>query len=173
MVKILMHTKRPLLVVIASFIVFILLDFLFPLPSTHVQFARVVVAQDGSPLRAFADDNGVWRYPVAPKDVSPNYLDALINYEDRWFYYHPGVNPFALVRATWQNLGSDRLISGASTLTMQVARLLDPHSRLFFGKSKQIFRALQLKWHYSKDEILTLYLNRAPFAQVYFSLGVM
>ncbi|VAW83613.1 Penicillin-insensitive transglycosylase & transpeptidase PBP-1C [hydrothermal vent metagenome] len=67
------------------------------------------------------------------------------------------------MRATWQNLGSDRLISGASTLTMQVARLIDPHSRSFSGKLKQIFRALQLEWHYSKDGILTLYLNRAPF----------
>ncbi|VAW87371.1 Penicillin-insensitive transglycosylase & transpeptidase PBP-1C, partial [hydrothermal vent metagenome] len=113
MVKSLISIKVTLLVVIASFIAFILLDLLFPLPPIQPQFARVVVAKDGSPLRVFADDDGVWRYPVTSKDVSPNYLEALIHYEDRWFYYHPGVNPFALVRATWQNLGSDRLISGA------------------------------------------------------------
>ncbi len=157
------YFQRILFVAIASIMVFILLDLFFPLPPTHTQFARVVVAKDGSPLRAFADENGVWRYPVTLSEVSPNYLEALIHYEDRWFYYHPGVNPFALIRASWQNLGSDRLISGASTLTMQVARLIDPHSRSFSGKLKQIFRALQLEWHFNKDEILTLYLNQAPF----------
>ncbi|MEN8142870.1 MAG: penicillin-binding protein 1C [Thermodesulfobacteriota bacterium] len=90
-------------------------------------------------------------------------MEALINYEDRWFWYHPGVNPFSLIRASWQMLRSREIISGGSTLTMQVARLLDPHTRTFLGKTKQIFRALQLELHYSKKEILSFYLNRAPF----------
>ena len=89
----------------------------------EVNPARVVVAQDGTPLWRFADADGIWRYPVTIEDVSPRYLEALINYEDRWFWKHPGVNPFSVARAAWQDLTPGRVISGGSTLTMQVARL--------------------------------------------------
>jgi len=140
-----------------------LADALFPLPLPADDAARVVLAEDGTPLWRFADNNGVWRYPVTPQEVSPYYLEALLTYEDRWFYRHPGVNPLALLRAGWQNLAGGRVLSGGSTLSMQVARLLDPHSRTFSGKLKQLWRTAQLEWHLSKDEILTLYLNRAPF----------
>lgn len=140
-----------------------LADRLFPLPMPGDGLARVVLAEDGTPLWRFADAEGVWRYPVAPDEVSPYYLEALLTYEDRWFYSHPGVNPLALGRAAWQNLAGGRVLSGGSTLSMQVARLLDPHSRTFAGKLRQLWRTLQLEWHLSKDEILALYLNRAPF----------
>ncbi|RMN14231.1 Penicillin-binding protein 1C, partial [Pseudomonas savastanoi pv. glycinea] len=138
-------------------------DRLWPLPLPKDDLARVVLAEDGTPLWRFADANGVWRYPVSNEQVSPYYLEALLTYEDRWFYSHPGVNPLALVRATWQNLSGARVVSGGSTLSMQVARLLDPHSRTLSGKFRQLWRTLQLEWHLSKDEILSLYLNRAPF----------
>ncbi|HGY3714506.1 TPA: peptidoglycan glycosyltransferase PbpC [Citrobacter gillenii] len=138
-------------------------DKIWPLPLHEVNPARVVVAQDGTPLWRFADADGIWRYPVTLEDVSPRYLEALINYEDRWFWKHPGVNPFSVLRAAWQDLTSGRVVSGGSTLTMQVARLLDPHPRTFGGKFRQLWRAFQLEWHLSKRDILTLYLNRAPF----------
>ncbi|WP_082239689.1 peptidoglycan glycosyltransferase PbpC [Pseudomonas fluorescens] len=140
-----------------------LADRIWPLPLPQDDLARVVLAEDGTPLWRFADANGVWRYPVHTREVSPYYLDALLTYEDRWFYQHPGVNPLALVRATWQNLSGARVVSGGSTLSMQVARLLDPHSRTLHGKLRQLWRTAQLEWHLSKDEILNLYLNRAPF----------
>ncbi len=140
-----------------------LADRIWPLPLPKDDLARVVLAEDGTPLWRFADANGVWRYPVQTGEVSPYYLDALLTYEDRWFYQHPGVNPLALVRATWQNLTGARVVSGGSTLSMQVARLLDPHSRTFHGKLRQLWRTAQLEWHLSKEEILNLYLNRAPF----------
>ncbi|WP_269784448.1 peptidoglycan glycosyltransferase PbpC [Pseudomonas veronii] len=140
-----------------------LADRIWPLPLPRDDLARVVLAEDGTPLWRFADANGVWRYPVQTAEVSPYYLDALLTYEDRWFYQHPGVNPFALARATWQNLTGARVVSGGSTLSMQVARLLDPHSRTFHGKLRQLWRTAQLEWHLSKAEILNLYLNRAPF----------
>ena len=140
-----------------------LADRIWPLPLPQDDLARVVLAEDGTPLWRFADANGVWRYPVQTGEVSPYYLDALLTYEDRWFYRHPGVNPLALVRASWQNLSGTRVVSGGSTLSMQVARLLDPHSRTFHGKLRQLWRTAQLEWHLSKDEILNLYLNRAPF----------
>lgn len=140
-----------------------LADRIWPLPLPKDDLARVVLAEDGTPLWRFADANGVWRYPVQTREVSPYYLDALLTYEDRWFYQHPGVNPLALVRATWQNLTGARVVSGGSTLSMQVARLLDPHSRTFHGKLRQLWRTAQLEWHLSKEQILNLYLNRAPF----------
>lgn len=165
--------RRPLRVLLrylalllaAPFAGFFLLDAVFPLPAFDdgKLFARVVTARDGTPLRAFADANGVWRYSVKPAEVSPNYIEALLNYEDRWFWRHPGVNPAALARAAWQNITHGGVVSGGSTLTMQVARLLDPNVRSLWGKMKQAFRALQLETHHSKEEILALYLNRAPF----------
>jgi penicillin-binding protein 1C len=81
------------------------------------------------------------------------------------------VNPFAVIRAAWQDLTAGRVVSGGSTLTMQVARLLDPHPRTFGGKLRQLWRALQLEWHLSKSEILTLYLNRAPFGGTLQGIG--
>lgn len=156
--------RRPWLCLpLLAVLLLVAADRLFPLPMPGDDLARVVLAEDGTPLWRFADANGVWRYPVAVGDVSPYYLDALLTYEDRWFYRHPGVNPVALLRAAWQNLTGGRVLSGGSTLSMQVARLLDPHARTLPGKLRQLWRTLQLEWHLSKEQILTLYLNRAPF----------
>ncbi|MDO7904284.1 peptidoglycan glycosyltransferase PbpC [Pseudomonas sp. K1(2024)] len=140
-----------------------LADRLWPLPMPGDDLARVVLAEEGTPLWRFADSDGVWRYPVSPEEVSPLYLEALLTYEDRWFYDHPGVNPLALARAAWLNLRGGRVVSGGSTLSMQVARLLDPHDRTLPGKLRQLWRTAQLEWHLSKREILQIYLDRAPF----------
>ncbi|CBJ82142.1 transglycosylase of penicillin-binding protein 1c [Xenorhabdus bovienii str. Jollieti] len=140
-----------------------LADKIWPLPLHNVKMARVVVGEDGSPLWRFADNEGVWRYPVTLEQVSPEYIQALLTYEDRWFYKHPGINPVSLLRAAWQDIRAGKIVSGGSTISMQVARLIDPHPRTFAGKFRQIWRTLQLEWHYSKDQILEMYLNRAPF----------
>ncbi len=140
-----------------------LADKIWPLPLKNVKMARVVIGADGSPLWRFADNEGVWRYPVTLSQVSPEYIQALLTYEDRWFYKHPGINPISLLRAAWQDIRAEKIVSGGSTISMQVARLIDPHPRTVAGKLKQIWRTLQLEWHYSKDEILQMYLNRAPF----------
>ena len=156
--------RRAGALALCLFALVLLLDRLFPLSLPDpTSGSTVVLARDGTPLRAFPDDDGVWRYPTKPEDVSPLYIEALLTYEDRWFYKHPGVNPFAIARASGQAIVHRRLVSGGSTLTMQVARILDgtPHSA--FGKLKQMLRALQLEAHLSKREILTLYLDRAPF----------
>ncbi|MFN7553355.1 MAG: transglycosylase domain-containing protein, partial [Pseudomonadota bacterium] len=134
-----------------------------PIPDLSASGAPVVVARDGRPLRAFPAADGVWRYRVAPADVAPEYLDALIGYEDRWFFHHRGVNPFAIARAAGQALRHGEVVSGGSTITMQVARLVEPIPRTPLGKLKQALRAAQIERRLSKDEILTLYLNLAPF----------
>ena len=154
---------------VALLVGLLLLDLLFPPPLPGKRGTSVVVAaRDGSPLRAFADAEGVWRYPTTPEQVSPLYLQALLGYEDRWFWRHPGINPVAMLRAGTQMLGNRRIVSGGSTLTMQVARILDPglhgtRTRKPWGKLRQMLRALQLEAHLSKREILGLYLQRAPF----------
>ncbi|MDR2260565.1 MAG: penicillin-binding protein 1C [Azoarcus sp.] len=144
------------------------LDRLFPPPTPGRDSPRalLVTARDGTPLRAFPDREHIWRYPVALDEVSPRYLEALIRYEDRTFYRHPGVNPLALFRAAWQWMRHGKIISGGSTLTMQVARILEPMPRTVGGKMKQILRAMQLEWRLSKAEILTLYINHAPMGGV-------
>jgi penicillin-binding protein 1C len=141
------------------------LDRLFPLPLPDAQRdgATVVLAADGTPLRAFADPDGVWRYPVSPDEVSPFYLEALLGYEDRWYWRHGGVNPLALGRAALQAVWHGEMVSGGSTLTMQVARLIEPIPHSAGGKLRQLLRAVQLEWHLSKREILALYLDYAPF----------
>jgi len=142
----------------------LVLDIAFPLPLPAARdTGTLVVARDGTPLRAFADAQGVWRYPADAKTVSPLYLQALLTYEDRWFRRHPGINPWALLRAGGQMLAERRIVSGGSTLTMQVARILDPHTRTPWGKAKQLLRALQLEAHLDKAQILDLYLERAPY----------
>lgn len=167
--------RRPALAaaVLAGGVVMALLalDRLFPLPRFGSDGAQVVVAADGTPLRTYPSRDGVWRYPVGPGQVSPHYLETLLTYEDRWFYWHPGVNPFALARAGWQWAAHGRIVSGGSTLSMQVARLLDPElagqpSKTLSAKLRQAWRAIQLEMHYSKDEILGLYLSHAPMGGI-------
>lgn len=147
----------------ALILVLLVLDRAFPLPPLDPAYARVVLDMKGRPLRAFADTSGVWRYPVTLAQVSPRYIEALLGYEDRHFWRHPGVNPVAMVRGVWQWLRYGRAVSGGSTLTMQVARLIEPYHRSVPGKLRQMARALQLEWHYDKRTLLTVYLNRAPF----------
>ena len=148
-----------------------LLDRIDPLPVLRADGAQVVVAEDGTPLRNYPSRDGVWRYPVSSADVSPYYTQALLGYEDRWFAWHPGVNPIALVRAAWQWGHSGRIVSGGSTITMQVARLIDPEltgpgSRTMRVKLRQAWRALQLEARYSKAEILSLYMTYAPMGGI-------
>lgn len=153
------------------FISFIIADYSFPLPITETKPTQTILAQNGAPLWRFADSQGIWRYPVTLNDVPNYYLQALLTYEDRHFYQHFGVDLTALLRASYQNLANGKIISGGSTITMQLARIIDPHERSFWGKLKQLFRTLQLEWHYSKKEILTLYINRAPYGGTIEGIG--
>lgn len=126
--------------------------------------STVVVDRDNHLLRAFTTKEGRWRLPVDVKDVDPRYLQLLMTFEDRRFYDHSGVDARAMVRAGAQAIRHQRLVSGASTLTMQVARLIERrHERSLARKLRQMVRALQLEAQFSKHEILNLYLRLAPF----------
>ncbi len=115
-------------------------------------------------LRAFTTKDGRWRLPLEVSEVDPRYLAILMAYEDKRFYDHGGVDLFAVLRAGYLFARHGQILSGGSTLTMQVARLLDgKHERTGAGKLRQIARALQLEERLSKEEILRLYLRLAPF----------
>lgn len=129
------------------------------------EVSTTVVDRHGKLLRAYAMADGRWRLPVhAATDVDPTYVDLLLAYEDQRFRSHGGVDPQALVRAALQFARSGEIVSGGSTITMQLARLLEPRSRRTAGaKLRQIVRALEIERLRDKDQILDLYLTLAPF----------
>jgi penicillin-binding protein 1C len=127
-------------------------------------FSTLVVDRDGRLLRPYTTLDGRWRLPAGREQVDPRFLQLLLAYEDKRFGAHHGVDPLALGRAFTQLLGHGRIISGASTITMQVARLLEPRTeRSLTAKLRQMVRALELEVTLSKDEILALYLSLAPY----------
>lgn len=142
--------------------VFLLLDLLFPF-KPKVQYSTQITASDGTVLHAFLSPDDKWRLYTNISEITLLLQKTLIHKEDQYFYYHPGINPFAMLRAAGRNIFSGKRTSGASTITMQVVRLLEPKKRTYLNKLTESFRAMQLELHYSKDEILQLYLNLVPY----------
>lgn len=142
--------------------VLLLLIIFFPLRIT-TRYSTLITANDGTLLHAFLSPDDKWRMYVELKEITPTLRKAIITKEDKYFYYHFGVNPIAVVRAFYNNLTKSRRTSGASTITMQVVRLLYPRERTYLNKLSEIGRAMQLELFYSKDEILQLYLNLVPY----------
>ena len=139
------------------------LDRLFPpdLSRYHERSSETVDA-NGRLLRAFTTADGKWRLKTTVDDVDPVYLALLKAYEDRRFDSHWGIDPVAAARAAGQWIARGRIVSGASTISMQAARLLEPRPRGLLTKVIQSARALQLEWRYSKREVLAIYLTLAP-----------
>ncbi len=144
---------------------FLMLDHAWPPPlPDRIEVSKEVVDADGRLLRSFATGKGRWRLPVVLDDVDSEFLKLLIAYEDQRFWTHHGVDPLAMVRAAGQLVANGRIISGGSTITMQLARLAEPRSqRSVTSKLLQIFRALQIERRLSKKEILERYLLLAPY----------
>ena len=137
-----------------------------PLPLAQArQVSTTIVDRNGKLLRAYAMADGRWRLPVeAETGVDPGYLKLLLAYEDRRFRVHAGVDPFALGRAALQLLTRGHIVSGGSTITMQLARLMEPRrERSVYAKLQQIVRALEIERQLNKDQILDLYLALAPY----------
>lgn len=133
-------------------------------PDLEFETSALVLDRNGQLLRAFTVDDGRWRLPMSPDQVDPLYLRMLLGYEDRRFTRHAGVDPRALLRAGWQTLRHGRIISGGSTLTMQVVRLrLGLETGSLRDKWRQLGGALALERVATKDQVLKAYLNLAPF----------
>ncbi len=127
-------------------------------------FSTLVVDRDGRLLRPYTTNQGRWRLPATRENVDPRFFKFLLAYEDKRFPEHHGVDPLALGRAFGQLMRSGHIVSGASTLSMQVARLLEPRSeRSFMAKLRQMVRAIEIERELSKDQILALYLSLAPY----------
>ena len=137
-----------------------------PLPLAQTrQVSTTIVDRNGKLLRAYAMADGRWRLPVdARTGVDPGYLKLLLAYEDRRFRSHAGVDPLALGRAAFQLVTRGHIVSGGSTITMQLARLLEPRrERSVHAKLRQMVRAIELERQLTKDQILDLYLTLAPY----------
>jgi penicillin-binding protein 1C len=143
-------------------VIFIGLDLLFPF-QVKPSYSTLVVDKRGHLLHAFLNQEDKWRMFTQLEEISPTLEKAILFKEDQYFYYHVGINPLALVRAIFQNVQQNRRASGASTITMQVVRLIERRPRTYLSKVIELFRALQLEWHFSKKEILQLYLNLVPY----------
>lgn len=154
--------KKSAILLGCTLLLFLAIDLAFPF-KTQIQYATQITAANGTTLHAFLSRDDKWRLYAKESEISPLLRKTLIYKEDRLFYFHPGINPAAMLRAAVNNVFSGRRTSGASTITMQVVRLLEPAKRTYWNKIKESFRALQLEWHYSKDEILQLYLNLVPY----------
>src|SRR6516164_1984772 len=137
-----------------------------PLPLDKARaVSTTIIDRNGKLLRAYAMADGRWRLPVdAKKDVDPTYLNLLLGYEDRRFRDHGGVDPLALGRAAFQFMSRGHIVSGGSTITMQLARLMEPRQqRSLYAKLRQIVRAIEIEHELNKDQILDLYLTLAPY----------
>ncbi|MCY6383508.1 penicillin-binding protein 1C [Hoeflea prorocentri] len=141
------------------------LDRFYPPPLPDARTLSVeVVDRNGALLRVFAAEDGRWRMQPRLDRLDAEFLDLLIAYEDKRFWSHHGVDPLAMMRAAGQMVVHGRIVSGASTITMQLARLLEPRpSRTIGAKLLQMARAVQLEQRLSKEEILAWYLTLAPY----------
>jgi len=157
--------KKTISIVVLAGILFgsfLVADRFFPV-NTAIEYSKVISDRNGLVLHAFLTSTDKWRMKTELNEISPTLREAIIQKEDKYFYCHPGVNHFAIVRALARNIFYGKRTSGASTITMQVARALEPRQRSYLNKWIEMFRALQLEWCFSKSEILQLYLNLVPY----------
>jgi len=126
-------------------------------------YSQVILDKDGKILRIFLNRKQMWQLPPSKYPIPQKLKTAVLQFEDRYFYDHPGVNVFALARALFQNIKQGKVVSGASTITMQVARLSRPKARTYPNKLLELMQALKLELFHSKADVLALYLNHAPY----------
>lgn len=154
--------RRWVNVFLAFIVVAVVLNIVFP-PKVDIPYSTLITDKKGEILHAFLSTDEKWRMFVELKEITPTLRKAILAKEDKYFNYHFGVNPVAIFRAAFNNITKNRRTSGASTITMQVVRMLNPDERTYFNKISEILRAIQLEIFYSKDEILQMYLNLVPY----------
>jgi penicillin-binding protein 1C len=154
--------KRLGFLFLGLIVLFFILNWIFPLPD-KIEYSTVVTDAKGDVINAYLTSDDKWRMRTELEEISPLLRKTIIAKEDRYFYSHPGVNPLAMTRALFKNIFRMRRTSGASTITMQVARALEHRKRNMLSKCIEMFRAFQLELRYSKDEILQMYLNLVPY----------
>lgn len=171
------HFRKALataLLLAGPYLLFLLLDLLFPFPWEALERPPAVMVLDrhGEPLRFFLPADQRWRFPVRLSELPPEFPRALVASEDQRFWRHPGIDLLAVARAAWTDVRARRVVSGASTISMQIARMVEPGPRTLPAKLRESFRALQLEHHHSKRRILEIYLNLAPYGGNLEGVGV-
>ncbi|HEY8021724.1 MAG TPA: transglycosylase domain-containing protein, partial [Thermoanaerobaculia bacterium] len=144
---------------------FFLLDRLFPFPAAALRRSAALAVADraGEPLRFFLPADGRFRLPVRLSELPPELPRALVASEDQRFFRHAGIDPWAVLRAAWTDLRARSIVSGASTIPMQIARMAEPRRRTPWAKAVESFRAIQLERLHGKRELLEIYLNLLPY----------
>lgn len=162
MLRLLIKNNRRTLLI--SLLIVTGLAYWFCLPSSLFQssYSTVVTSREGDLLAAHIADDGQWRFPQVDS-VPYRFEQSLLLFEDEYFHSHPGFNPISMARALWQNIRSGEIISGGSTITMQVMRLSQSRHRSLWSKLIETIQATRLELKYSKDEILKIYASHAPF----------
>jgi penicillin-binding protein 1C len=148
--------------ILSLFVAFLLLNWLCPLPD-KIDYSSILTDHKGEVINASLTVDQKWRMKTELEEISPLLRKTIISKEDKYFYSHPGINLLAVGRATLRNIFRWKRTSGASTITMQVARALEHRKRTLPNKIIEMFRAIQLEWKYDKDEILQMYLNLVPY----------
>ena len=154
--------QKGIIFCVSTVSIFFILNLIFPL-KVNVDYSQIILDKDGSVIHSFLTKDDKWRMYTELNEISPGLRKAIIYKEDKYFYWHLGINPFAICRAMINNIFYSRRTSGASTISMQVIRLLFPNERTYFNKITEMFRAVQLEMKYSKEEILQFYMNLVPY----------
>lgn len=154
--------KRLGIFLLGLVVLFFLLNWIFPVPD-KIEYSTIITDNKGEVINAYLTNDQKWRMKTELDEISPLLQKTILAKEDRHFYSHLGVNPLAIIRAMASNIFHRRRMSGASTITMQVAKMLEPGKRNIWSKLREMFRALQLELKYSKREILQMYLNLVPY----------
>lgn len=157
---------RRLVYALLSALLLFFVYILIPLESEKLtrSYSQVILANDSTFLRVFLNDEEQWCLPpTLQNDISEKLEKAVLTFEDQHFHHHPGVNPMAILRAAYLNFKHDRVVSGGSTITMQLARMIKGNQRTFFNKFVEMLLAVKIEWHFTKKEILKDYLCHAPY----------
>ena len=158
------YIRYSLYIIAVLIVSFIVLDIVFPLPYYKLEKDYSVLHLDssGELLRITLSPSGKYRIKTPLKNIPEFLKKGILTYEDKYFYFHPGVNPVSVLRAAILNISHKKILSGASTITLQIAKLMEPKKRTIISKIIEAFRALQLEIKYSKKELLEIYLNSIP-----------
>lgn len=142
---------KIILIFLSPFLIFLLLDtiFLFSIKEAEKDYSKLYTDRNGKIMYISLSPTEKYRIKTSLKEM-PNYLvNSFIAYEDK-FFFHPGFNPISLIKAFYYNIISGKIVSGGSTITMQLVRMLKPRPRTYLSKLIEVFNALQLEFHYSK-----------------------
>ena len=154
--------KKKGIILLLILIILVFYFFILPFRLFDVPYSTVVKDRQGEVLGVRLASDGQWRFPEGEK-VPDKFRSCIITYEDQWFYFHLGINPVSVCRALYQNIKAGRVVSGASTLSMQCVRMARKKQRTLKEKIVEMLLSIRLETRYSKKEILSMYASHAPF----------